>query len=176
MGTMVGIQQLLPISNRFPSPSHSLLSQGLNEMPSIEQNVLSEAKSHTILHGSMSADSGQLSLIVGSTGFWFVFVLSLHALQRLGSWVLRFVTADDRSLAHGYEDQDGDATDESVRNASKQSLQLAILPIVSLGTVISALETGLTAHQSVHSAGFVRWTDIGTWVCTFLQRFNSEKE
>lgn len=113
------------------------------------------------------------SLAVSIAGLVIVAILSLSAIQSLVKWIFRryrFAHADEGLFKHFYQDNDGEATAESVKATTATVLRVAI---VITGVASSAI--GLS--RAVVATGDVRvaWLQFGISVGTTTFRHLPQK-
>ncbi|KAB8277924.1 P-loop containing nucleoside triphosphate hydrolase protein [Aspergillus minisclerotigenes] len=108
-------------------------------------------------------------LIATGTGFLVVLILNVYTFQRILSWGFRSITTPYRSLAHVYEDQDGEATQQAIEQAAKRTLRLAVLVTAAAGMAISGLQIGLATPHMEYPASLAYWMEFGVWICILIQ-------
>jgi len=128
----------------------------------------------------MASNSEILSLLTGYIGLSLVLINSTAAARSIvrrldgpSTWGQHDGT---RLASQYYADEDGDATDESVRKFSDmwQRMVIGLLSIagfeVALGLAITT-----TAHVGIESYGVQSWLQVGVWVSWFLNIIELEE-
>ncbi|OGM47756.1 hypothetical protein ABOM_003274 [Aspergillus bombycis] len=112
---------------------------------------------------------GHVRLPSTGTGFLIVLILHVYASRHILSWTIRWITTPYRSLVQVYEDQDGEATQQTIEHAAKWGLRLAILIIATAGLAILGLRMGLTMPHIEYPANVAYWMEFGIWICVLIQ-------
>ena len=105
-------------------------------------------------------------LLSTGTGFLIVLILHVYAFRHILSWATRRITTRYRSLVQVYEDQDGEATQQTIEHTAKWGLRLAILVIATAGMAIVGLRMGLAMPHIQYPANVAYWMEFGVWVRT----------
>ena len=99
--------------------------------------------------------------IFGISGLVLVSLLGVPALQQVLLASNRRSVKEHQLRASLYEDEDGQATEKSIEEASRPILRFSVLSCAMFGTVLCALQSSFAA------LGFVQ---LGMWVSTRLAR------
>ncbi|GAB1195950.1 hypothetical protein APSETT444_005215 [Aspergillus pseudonomiae] len=102
-------------------------------------------------------------LLSTGTGFLIVLILHVYAFRHILSWATRRITTRYRSLVQVYEDQDGEATQQTIEHTAKWGLRLAILVIATAGMAIVGLRMGLAMPHIQYPANVAYWMEFGVW-------------
>ncbi|KAB8259983.1 P-loop containing nucleoside triphosphate hydrolase protein [Aspergillus pseudonomiae] len=108
-------------------------------------------------------------LLSTGTGFLIVLILHVYAFRHILSWATRRITTRYRSLVQVYEDQDGEATQQTIEHTAKWGLRLAILVIATAGMAIVGLRMGLAMPHIQYPANVAYWMEFGVWICVLIQ-------
>lgn len=105
------------------------------------------------------------SIVTGSIALGLVGLTSLTAIKSITDRICRATQYDEASLAKTvYRDEDGEATEESLRAFSDQWPRIAIVLLSISGFSVSLALAVLSTLRDDLNSPLVNWLQFGTWV------------
>lgn len=118
----------------------------------------------------MATSPQTVSLVAGSLGLFLGLLLTTPALRSIAA---RFILGRRQRTGYQhaqelYEDQDGVATQESVKAFSDKRQRIAIAGLSAVGFVVSLALATITTNSPWRTQLVEHWLQVGVWVCNVI--------